>query len=253
MVFVLNIQANKIYPQTVENVHFEKKLGIAEIPPDVLKNIISEEEIDMGTWVNDYETYFEGMEMSSYQALPVIISNQKIESRWEERGNIAHFIYLHHLRSYGIMKSDIKVFEEAGLNKFEYFSQLRHILTDEKHLIEQTAPIFGAKWQLFKTDEDAFPLCDTPILAVPGNLLVALSPRLLLRVDFTKIDMTETGDIIPVILAEPATKKLIKKYRNRTIMNTHKEIIFSNREVLEIWKSTEAYKKRYRFIKGNSN
>jgi len=84
-------------------------------------------------------------------------------------------------------------------------------------------------WQLFRLDRDTFPLSDLAVTMRPGSVMVALSPRLLLEIhlDRQELGCGHRNWIEGEKLAE---------FRERTINNTFKEIIFSDGKVLEEWR-----------------
>ena len=256
VVFTLSVKANKILKIKVEDVHYEKSLGIAEMTPDAIKDFCKrnfpEKYESICKYVQDhpetlyldFENFFSGVENTQiYRVLPTIISKQRVDTE-EERTNLACFVYMHDFRCHATMTSLIQLSEEAGIKKFEYFWQLQNAWSDTDFLFSQVIPLIKSSWQIFRTEIDVFPLCDSPILGSDKDVLVALSPRLLLRIDITK-----KQENLPVVEPMPAPKELISEFRVRTISNTFREIIFSQRKTLQMWQETIAFKERYRLVR----
>ncbi|MEZ5941570.1 MAG: hypothetical protein R3C18_09275 [Planctomycetaceae bacterium] len=251
-VFALNVKANKVLSLTVENVHFDKHLGVAEITPDELKafcrrNFPDEYEsvcrdvgADPETVYLDFEPVLSTLENSpAYQVLHDVIPKQRIETQLE-RSFVASFIYIHMLRGHAILNSLVQLAEIGQRPKFELFWAIKHALGDPQFLGEQVTPFYEADWVLYRSDSDDFALCDSPILGGGDMGFVALSPHLLLQFDLGK---KCTGD--GTVTAIPVTPKIQSEFQTRTIGNTFREIISSNRQLLDAWQQTPEFERRH--------
>ena len=72
------------------------------------------------------------------------------------------------------------------------------------------------------------------------NLYVALSPHLLLHVDTSK-KCTDDGKVEAI----PVSSEVQEVFRMRTIGNTFREIISSNKGLLEQWRQTAEFQRRH--------
>jgi hypothetical protein len=66
------------------------------------------------------------------------------------------------------------------------------------------------------------------------SVMVTLSPRLLLEIDLTVPDPEQ-----PWIVREDLPAEKLSKFRKRSINNSFKEIIFSDRQILLDWLASE--------------
>lgn len=116
-VFALNVKANKVISLTVENVHFDKHLGVAEITPDDLKSfckrnfpgdyesVCRELDTNPETVYLDFEPVLSTLENTpAYQVLHDVIPKQRIDTQLE-RSFVSSFIYIHMLRGHAILNS----------------------------------------------------------------------------------------------------------------------------------------------------
>ena len=224
---MLNVKSNKIYPDVVDNIHYEKNLGIAKHE----------------TLVLDFENIFTALESSpSYQILPQVIKRQNIASA-EEKVLLADFIFLQRLRSHAIMNSVIEVGRKQGITKFQYLLFLDKLLSDPLLTLPTVAGISRCQWILYRTKEDAFPLSDSAIYMTNKSIMVALSPRLMIEVS----NGVHVGEKVWSVRDSPSIKK-VDEFMKRTIGNTFREIIFPEEALLRDWQTTIEFKKRVELI-----
>jgi hypothetical protein len=258
-VYSLNIKSNKIYSTNVDNVHFDKNIGLAEITFDAAKKFCRQyhpnhyKEFCRNSSAGDYpifldlEDILKGLEgLRPYTTLLTVIKNSHIVSVFEQ-SFLAAFVYIQALRSHAILNSALQWNAKIGLGKFEYIYLLKWSLADRDFLMQQTGPLIFSKWYLYSTAVDSFPLTDSPVLVNPESVMVALSPRLLLeiRLDQPSHELPETKDRI-----EPAK---LNEFRQRTIGNTFREIIFGNKALLEQWQATKEFSQRLETIQRMSD
>jgi hypothetical protein len=132
---------------------------------------------------------------------------------------------------------------QIGIDKFEYFVLLKWALSDRNFLSKQIAPIALSRWMFYRTQSDTFPLTDSPVLVNDDSVIVTLSPRLILEM----YNQPGVGEISWDIKDGIDNQKL-DEFQKRTIGNTFREIIFSDKQTLEEWKQTEAFERRVRTI-----
>ncbi|MFC1562753.1 hypothetical protein ACFL4Z_01735 [candidate division KSB1 bacterium] len=132
----------------------------------------------------DFEDILNGIEKTpAYQTLISVIEKEKLETV-EEKANLSCFIAIQNIRSHSILKSMIEIEKEIGNEKFEYFWWLKNFLSDPFSLFKLVNPIACSQWIIYKTFEHTFPLPDSPILVRNGSIMVAISPRILIEVNF---------------------------------------------------------------------
>ena len=250
VVYSLNVKSGQIYKSKVDNIHYDKNLGVAEISrkaaedfarkyhPDCYQNFILENgNADYPVYIDFEQLLTELEKMPPYKVLLQVAKKRRIESV-EEKAFLGCFIVLQQLRSHAIMNASIQFHEELQEHKFEHFVTLKWMLSDTKFLFSLVSPVVECRWTLFAVGADMFPLCDSPILVKPHSLMVALSPRLLLEIERT----------IPARDNECRIRQTIKQdkfdeFRRRTIGNTFREII-GNKTMLEKWQNTQEFSER---------
>jgi hypothetical protein len=248
---VLSIKSGEIFESAVENVHFDKYLGVAEISreaaedfarrhhPDRYEQFLRENaEAPYPVYI-DFEQILSALEkMPPYQVVLNVARRGRIESA-EEKAYLGCFVLLQLLRSHAIMNSMIEWHKELQLDKFEHFVTLKWMLGDTQALFTAVQPLVACHWTLFATASDTFPLCDSPILVKPDSVMVALSPKLLLEIQ-PRIRAREDQWQI----RRSIKRGKLAEFRRRTIGNTFREIIFGERQVLEHWQSTPEFRNR---------
>ena len=255
-VFALNVKSGSIHYGKVDNVHYDKNLGVAEISredanafcrrhfPDKYEDFCRQNrEADYPVCI-DGEQLLNLMEsLPSYDVLLRVIRRRRLDSP-EDKCFLASFVFLQHVRSHAIMNSMVEWHREIGLPKFEHFVTLKWMLEDRDLLMEAIGPLVLCRWTFYATRESLFPLCDSPVLMQPNSVMVALSPNLLL----------EIAPKIPDNEYQWRTKTRMKRgklaeFRKRTIGNTFREIIFSERPVLEYWQTTADFQRRHTLMR----
>ena len=184
-VYALSAKANKIFPTTVENVHFEKGLGIAEIDrneavrfcqryfPDERESFtrrIADAEYPVFI---DFENHFDALEKTPAYESALEVAQKKTLDHPEEKCNLACFVFLQRLRSHAVMNSSVELLGES--RRFEYCWLLKQLLGNPSALMEQIVPLVNCKWTLHRSSEDILPLCDCPVLSKGAN--IAPCPR----------------------------------------------------------------------------
>jgi hypothetical protein len=254
-VFALNVKSNAIYETAVENVHYDKNLGVAKITPkaarDFCKRNFPDEYQQFCEDIKDHEEHlyldFESI-LTSLEATPAyttllhVIAEQRIRSP-VEKAFLAGFVHLHQLRSHAIMNSMLEWSQTLGMERFEYFWRLKHDLGNKNRIYSRVMLFAPFRWKYYRIDRDTFPLNDSPILVHPENIMVALSPRLLLEIDRTQRQAETSWESANFVRDEK-----LNEFRSRTIANTFREIIFGNRTVLEEWQRSEEFQARHRLM-----
>lgn len=255
VVFTLNIKSNKIYQTSVDNVHFDKGIGLAEISlegarrfckkyhPEQYEEFCRNSREDQYPVFLDLEDVLNDLErLDIYKTLLSVIKSSRIVSI-VEKTFLAVFVYVQAIRSHAIMNSTLEWNQKIGIEKFEFIYLLKWSLGNRDYLLEQVGPLVSSKWCLYKTTADSFPLTDSPVLFRSDNLMIALSPRLLLEICLNQHAIDDSVEVKDHIEQEK-----IDEFRKRTIGNTFREIIFSNKELLEEWQSTKELRQRVETI-----
>jgi hypothetical protein len=119
-----------------------------------------------------------------------------------------------------------------GMEKWEYLWMLKNTWSDRVALARAVTPLALAEWTFWRTRQHCFPLPDSPVMIDCDSILAIISPRLLLKIDFTASQPEDQWNIIEGIPA-PA----FDEFQRRAIANAFKDIIFSDAPALEQWQS----------------
>ena len=259
-VFALNVKSARTYETAVDNVHYDKDLGVAEITsedarefcrrnfPDQYEQFCLDIEDHPETVYLDFEDILTGLEKSpAYTTLKDAIVNQRIQAP-KEKALLAGFVIMHWLRSHAIMNSMIEWWNELGMKKFEYFWMLKHSLGNTKQLFSLVMLVAPFRWHYYRVDRDTFPLNDSPVLIGPDSVMVALSPRLLLEIDRTQRQPETT-----ISYSNHVAPEKLEEFRRRTIANTFREIIFGHESLLEQWAMSREFAERHQLLANAKN
>ncbi len=249
--FSLNIRAGKIIPTTSNNSHYEKYLGVSEITEEGAKRYVKEnfpnEYIEFERTLKSedyplilcYENLFTKLEsLPPYQVLEEVIAKRTLNS-FEEKVWIASFILLQRVRGHAFINSMVEADEMLKRPKFEFMLSLRRMLMNQDFMFKVTYPVATSGWTFYVSDRHRLPLCDSPILQHGKNIMVALSPRLLLEIDLGK--GARDKDLVRV---KKMSKGKAGEFRARTINRTYREILFGDRELLERYQDDPLFKAR---------
>jgi hypothetical protein len=257
IVFSLNLKANKIFQTNTKNVFFDKLLGVSEITKDdilgLAKVTYSDKEYqiflennknELDGLVLDFENIWTGLEtFMGYPTLMEVVKKRRIETR-DEKLELVFFIIAQSMRSPSMVQSMIEMHEMVGKRKFEYYVELKYLLSNNDFLMKVVIPYVFSEWHLYVTEEHAFPLSECPVFINNNSTMVALSPRMLLE-----INKNSHATEYSWILHDGVPPSKLNEYRNRCIANCFKEIIFSRNETLEDWKSYPGFQERVRLLK----
>lgn len=255
VVHVLNAKSQKIYPATVERVHYDKNLGIAEITrlaaeafvrryyPDRYEQFISESAIASYPIYLDFENILSGIEATpAYQTLLKVTTTKTVDNLIE-KCYLASFVVLQNLRSHSMMNAMIDWHQEIGRAKFEHLLTFKWMLSDPNFLFRLVYPLMTSQWNLYTSSNHCLPLCDSPILVQPASVMVALSPRLLLEI---RTDLPAPESMMPT--SRKIDSSTSEEYRLRTVGNTFREIIGEPKQ-LETWRASTEFQRRSEIMK----
>jgi len=259
-IFSLNVYADKIFPSKVENVHFEKKLGVAEITPESMKrfcarwapsklekfsNYLKDHPENL---IIDFEDILTEIEKKcGYDSLINFVKNERIESV-QHKGFLTCLFVYHALRSYEMMNAMINNFQGIGVDKWEYFWLLKNAWGNSLILARAVTSIAFSQWIIYRTDKHKFPLCDSPVMVNRSSVMVILSPRLLLEINLNVKSPEEIWKI-----KDGISSSKFREFRRRAIQNTFKEIIFHDESELQYWQKTKEYKLRGSLIRNKND
>ena len=256
VVYALNLRAAKVLETTVERVHYHKNLGVAEIDPESAKRFCAKrypEKYDaMVEYVTahpemvylDFEDILTGIEsLRHYDAWMRTAKLGDLES-FEDKAFLAATLMMHAMRSYDYMSAAISTASVIGIDKWEYFWRLKNAWSNCGFLSRATIVPALAQWTLWRTQNHTFPLCDSPVMIDRDSVMVTLSPRLLVEIDLTFPDAEP-----PWIVRDDLPEKKFSEFRKRSIDNSFKEIIFSDKQVLLDWLASEELAARMAALK----
>jgi hypothetical protein len=245
LVYSLNIRANKVLLDKTENIHFEKRLSRARLNT---AHVVAHAErlspelvphLKRRTFELDCENLFTALEADPcYGVLRAIISRQ-VPLDLREKEDLALFLIVHTLRGHALLTSIARA--SAGSPRggsLEALIALRQALTDRHLLSPLMHIIISGKWVFYAMAADTFPLTDSPVLTSPTTIMIALSPRLMLEV-YRYLRSPKPWEVRRSI--KPSK---LAEFRRRTIANASKEIIFSERGLLDSWRSLPEFQRQ---------
>ena len=258
-VYVLNVKSEKLFQTTVERVHYEKNLGLAEISreaaedfsrrhyPQEHEEFVRKSASSPYPVFIDFEQILTAMEkLLPYQTLLKVAVEGRIESR-EDKAHLSSFLVWQLLRSHAIMNSMIDWHRKLGHEKFEHFVMLKRQLGNTSALANRIELLVCGQWSLFSATDEIFPLCDSPILVKSHSIMVALSPKLLLEID---LNIKTHAEHLPI--TQQVSPQKLEEYRCRTIGNTFREII-GDEPILKQWQTTPEFKARVDLMRNAKN
>ena len=250
VVHSLNVKSGKIHKSKVEEIHYDKNLGIAEISREDAECFVKKYhsgnfvEFLIANKASEYPVFLDFEQiLTEIEKLPpydvlIKVAKKKLIETVEEKSYLGCFIVIQQIRSHAIMNALIQFYEGIGEKKFEHFITLKWMLSNVGFLFKLVHPLVTCRWTLFSVADDLFPLCDSPILVNPRSLMIALSPELLLEIDRT-IPAREDE----CLLKRRIRRRKLDEFRRRTIGNTFREII-GNEKILRKWKTSPEFIKR---------
>jgi hypothetical protein len=255
-VFVLHVIANDIFHRTVENVHFENQLGLAEVTLDEIKEYVRKytpdryeaccKDLDQYPPVTakfDFENILTELEgKDAYKRLLEVIQKGTITSA-SQRIEIGVFLLFQALRSHRFLHTIFELGELKGIPKFEELLVLSRCLGSLDFMVTSAMGLTMGRWRLYRVDQDMFPLTDVSIMIEQDSVMAALSPRLLLEID--RLDHSAETGCSNTNFIRP---EKLDEFRRRTIGNTHREIIFGDRALLEQWQRTPEFARQHELI-----
>ena len=248
-VHVLNVKSGNLYEQAVEHVHWDKGMGTAEVTIEIADEFCQRhhpqklesfrKSIKPGDFpvTVDFESLFEGLEhLPPYTVLLDVIKKNCITSA-EEKSQLAHFVLYQRARSHAVMSAVLECAGKMGVAKFEPLIYLKWLFSDQRFLVSQVQPLVMSRWAIYRLDRDAFPLSDSAVSLEPANIMVTLSPRLLVEINLRDrgVELCHRNRIEPQRLTE---------FKRRTICGAFREIIFSDPNVLAEWRDDAQFQER---------
>jgi len=240
IVYSLNLKSNKILTTTTENVFFEKGMGIADVThnsaldfakrnnPKEFINVLHSPKSEYDNLIIDFENHYTAMDNVHESPIKEIILKNDIENI-SDKTWIASFVMDLYIRNYQNQKLFLEEFRSQQKPKFELFWELKHALSSREKLAKMIIPLVASEWILYKETKFKFPICDTPLLINNKNILFALSPKMLLRIEYNKKVPPENICKIKNKTSDFIYKEFIK----RMILCSNREIIFNDLSTLE--------------------
>ena len=259
-IYSLNIKSNKILKTITEEVHVETKIGSATITPNMmidyckkhypneLSDLCEFLEQNSNNLILPLEQILDSLELTpAYEVLFRFIKEMDIWNR-NDIGDLSAFIIFQYLREHAILNASAEYFKKRGKNLFEYYILLKNSISNPKILYTLIEPLAFSHWTIFKTEYHCFPLPDSPVLLKKGNLMIALSPRLLVEIDFNRRSYNGSLEIINKI-----TTPKIHEYKSRAIQNTFKELIFHDKHELNELQKKDCFQKRVQLLRNEKS
>jgi len=259
-IYSLNIKSNKIFKTITEKVHVETKIGYATITPTMMIDFCKKNYPNKLSELSEYleqdpcdlimplEQIFDSFESTpTFDTLLKVVQTEKINSRCDI-GDLSTFIVCQFMRGHAFLNASIEYFKKAENELFEYFLFLKNTMSNPEILSALIEPLAISHWSIFKTDYHCFPLPDTPVLLNHKNIMIAISPRLLVEIDFKRRKENGSWKIINNV-----PYKKIKEYKKRAIENTYKELIFHDQNILEELQKMACFQKRVQLLQNEKS
>lgn len=247
----LNIRGDCVFETSVERIHCEKGLGVAEITPESaidfcrrhypaeLLNIQAHYATNPENIYMDFEDFLTGIEsLHGYDALMRAAKIGTLESP-AHRGFLAISLVMQAMRSHEFMFWLQERAIEQGIAKWEAFWHLRNRMSNRAAMARATLPLARGTWTFWRTDKHTFPLCDSPVMIERDSLMAVLSPRLLLEIVFD-----DNGGDTQWAVINGISEFRLENLRQRSLMNTFREVIFPTTEPLKSWQASVEYQTR---------
>jgi len=251
----LNAHSGKILKTSVERVHFDKGLGVAELTPAYMKRFAARwfpggyqklaryVDAHPDTLYIDFEDVLNGVERRGLYDSILKAARSVGISNPEHKGFITAALIIHATRSHEMTTTALERAAEAGLGRFDYFWNLKNAWGDPLTLARAGHPLAGAKWVLYRTKRHRFPLCDSPVMIERNKLTAILSPRLLLRIDLGTPSREDQWEAVDGI-----SSGRFRQFQRLAIASTYREIIFSDTGELARWRDTSAFQERMKTL-----
>lgn len=240
---VLNIKADRIYTTKVENIHRET-IGTLDVTKEQAKQACqvwmpdtyqdSWTEIDASPaqgYTFSVEHLFTFLENSSFYQTLQQVARTGVISHSLEKVNLAGFIVLQLLRNAQLLQAIGDALAGYGRSRFELFAALARFLNDITFIQTIIPDVAHGRWTFYKTYDDRFPLADSPVMVNGGSRMIALSPRLLLESQGSDPALASSYTCVNSV-----PDRTMKEFKQRTIDNCYKEIVFSSPCILEEWR-----------------
>jgi hypothetical protein len=251
-VYVLNVKKNEILIQKTKKVFFQKKAGLAVITregaldfclrmyPSEYKDLKKYYDENKDTVILDFENHFTEIERLCRNELKSVIHTASIDNI-NSKTFISFFVYTQIFRNHNTLKNIENIYSNNGMPKFEVFMDFKNIISSPELLMATLSPFVNSEWIIYKSKEHLFPISDSCVLLNNENLLVPLSPDLLLRINYHNLISAEAQSCITKNIISDS---LISEFTDRTIQNSNREIVFSDSSLLKKWQSNPIYQKK---------
>lgn len=255
VVHALSVRSGTIRQTTVERVHYDEGIGTAEMSSESMKDFcrrrFPEDYPYVAQYINenpetlimDFEHILRSMEeMHGVRHLIHAAATGGFSSV-EHKGFIACLLIIHAMRSHEFMTGMLDRGKATGMTKWEYFWLLKNAWGNRLVLARAVTPLGLGRWTLYRTSSHRFPLCDSPVMINRDNVMMLLSPRLLLEIDLTTQKREHEW-----FVREGISSSKYREFRRRSIQNTFKDILFSDRGELEEWRRLPEFKARMQWF-----
>ena len=254
-VLALTIRGDRIFRTKVKNIHYDKDLGVAEITPDGIRQFCQRwypekydaisrdiDEHPESVFI-DFEDILSAVErMDGYSSLLQAAKISGLSSD-KHQGFLTCNLIMHAMRSHEMMTAMIDASSALGIPKWEYLWLLKNVWSNPLMLARAVTPLALAQWVFYRTPTSCFPLCDSPIMIEADSLMAILSPRLLLEINLNVSAAEDAWSVHDGISPNKHTE-----FQQRAIANTFKEIIFHDRDELERWRQSPAFRHRVKVL-----
>lgn len=253
-VAVLNLVADRVYDNVVENVHFLSGAGLADVTPEVMARIADKRGLhgdDVGmpsrNYILDIEQLLTGLESAgTYTTLFEVIAKGRIDSI-VEKAWLSLLVIEHWFRTPLAIGAFERATDSCELERVEALMHLRQLYLEPPPFVASSASaLTRSQWIVYRTDEHAFPLSDAAFLVNPRSILFPCSPRMLIE-----IHRRQRLPSLGIVHKGAPPRGKLREYRTRCLERTSKEVIFHDRDVLEEWRRSPEGRRRIAQLKSS--
>jgi len=253
-VYTLNIRSKTIYQTKVDNVFFEKNLGWTEVNSESMKKFCKKyqpsEYDSLCKYISqhpesvylDFEDILQETEDIAYCSLIESVHIGGLSSI-VHKGFLSCVLVIHAMRSYEMMTAMVDFSGTIGMDKWEYLWLLKNAWANKLTLARAVTPIAMGQWTFYRTTNNTFPICDSPIMISRNSVMALISPRLLLEIDIKSINTK--GEFI---IRDGISSSKYREFQLRAIKNTYKDIVFNDRHELQKWQELSIFRHRAEII-----
>lgn len=245
LVYRLNLKTHEIRIDKVDNIFKTKDLYTAEIDKNSLLSLLQKfndisgyqqvKNMEGNPFLLSIENRFTAVESIYRSTINRIIEDEDIKEP-HDKYHLAHFMLLQAVRNPWTFAYFKENYSQKGLEKFHFFEDFIKLLISD-HFFEMVLETMRGRWTLYKHKSAVLPLGDTPFVIDEERTLFAVSPKILLEIDFSSPSEARSR----CLLSDGIPSELYSEYIFKMLFVSEFNMISSYRSILEDLKNNEGY------------